>query len=163
MTFSLWQLDILLDGELHGLDQEVHASLDTQRELEGQEVVSKPRSKDMIDVSSNEPAESRGDADRPKLGLVLHVLVKAEEVAIRKEVAHCRWKAPLEDDVEEPPDIIIDLLNVQADEVDEGVKGVGVDPGSFELARPADRSADIPWKVVVLVLAGWREGWMAQR
>lgn len=101
------RFNILLNGELGGLDDEIHAAVDPDGKLMGEEVNGPALTIGGRDVVGEYPSHCGRNANGTEFGGVVGVFVDTEQVGVCEVAVHFGRQLGLEDEVEKATDGII--------------------------------------------------------
>ena len=116
-----------MDAELNRLDDEVHATIDSNGVVEGKAVDGEALPVDDHDVTGREAVDSNGDAGGAEFVWIVGVLVQHEKVGVREVVPSLGRNEALKNQVEELADVVVDGGDAERNEVREDVHRVSVE------------------------------------
>ena len=116
-----------MDAELNRLDDEVHATIDSNGVVEGKTVDGKVLPLDNHDVTGHEAADSGGDANGAEFLWIVGISVQHEKIGVREVVPSLGRNEALKNQVEELADVVVDGGDAKRNEVREDVHRVNVE------------------------------------
>ena len=135
--------NVFFNGQLGGLHNEIHSTIDSDSKVEREEVAGEARPKAPSDMVGDDSSHSCGDANWTELCRVLLILVETEKVSISKVLLHAIIHLAVVETLKYQPYCLIELRVVAFHEPNEYVQRVHKEPIRLALVLLADGGDDV--------------------